>query len=113
MVFFYYANLIGYVRVICLLVTIYTAFKNPVITVISYTINQALDFIDGPVARRYNQCSQFGATLDMIIDRVSETVILAVLGQLFPDWSWLFFLLIILDISSHWFQISANLLNKL
>ena len=46
----------------------------------------------------------------MITDRVSDAVMLAILAKLFPDWAWFFFLDIILDIGSHWYQTSATML---
>jgi CDP-diacylglycerol--inositol 3-phosphatidyltransferase len=46
----------------------------------------------------------------MVTDRVSNAAILAILAVLFPSWGWAFFLDIILDISSHWYQMYATLL---
>jgi CDP-diacylglycerol--inositol 3-phosphatidyltransferase len=34
-----------------------------------------LDHFDGAAARKYAQCSQFGATLDMVTDRVATTLL--------------------------------------
>jgi CDP-diacylglycerol--glycerol-3-phosphate 3-phosphatidyltransferase len=42
----------------------------------------ALDGVDGWVARRFNQESLFGATFDIAIDRIVETVLWVVLAQL-------------------------------
>ena len=57
MVYLFYANLIGYIRVICLLVSVFTAFTHPITTVVFYSLSQALDWLDGPIARMYDQCS--------------------------------------------------------
>lgn len=42
----------------------------------------ALDGVDGWVARRFNQETLFGATFDIAIDRIVETVLWVVLAQL-------------------------------
>lgn len=109
MVYLFYANIIGYIRVALIIVSTFTAFTHPIITVVSYSLSQALDWVDGILARKYDQCSEFGALMDMITDRVSDAIILATLVKLFPDWAWFFFADIILDISSHWYQMYSTL----
>ena len=42
----------------------------------------ALDGVDGWVARKYNEESLFGATFDIAIDRIVETVLWVVLAHL-------------------------------
>jgi CDP-diacylglycerol--inositol 3-phosphatidyltransferase len=39
-----------------------------------------LDAIDGHAARFFNQCSRFGAALDMVSDRASVALIFMVLA---------------------------------
>jgi len=39
---------------------------------------------DGMAARKFNQSTDFGAVLDMVCDRASDAVILAILGHLYP-----------------------------
>lgn len=109
MVFFWIPNLIGYARVILLIVAAVTAFTNPIATVLCYGISQALDAFDGMAARAFNQSSDFGAVLDMVTDRVSDAIILAILGSLYPKICWLFFTGIALDIGSHWYQMYSTL----
>jgi CDP-diacylglycerol--inositol 3-phosphatidyltransferase len=102
MVFFYVANLIGYVRVGCLLLA--SAFSKNTDTFLKfYVTSYLLDAADGTAARALGGISKFGGVLDMVTDRVSTAILLALLQE--PKW--LFFL--ILDISSHWFHISASL----
>lgn len=108
MVFLFIPNLIGYGRVVLLLVATVTAFTNPIATIICYGLSQALDAFDGMAARKFNQSSDFGAVLDMVTDRVSDAIILAVLGALYPKISWLFFGDIALDIGSHWYQMYST-----
>lgn len=109
MVFLFIPNLIGYGRVILLFVAVVTAFTHPITTLICYGLSQALDGIDGMAARKFNQSSDFGAVLDMVTDRVSDAIILAILGALYPKYAWLFFGDIALDIGSHWYQMYSTL----
>ena len=104
MVFLFIPNLIGYGRVILLVVTAVTAFTNPIVTFVCYGLSQALDNFDGMAARKFNQSSDFGAVLDMVTDRVSDAIILAILGALYPNICWFFYGDIALDIASHWYQ---------
>lgn len=68
-----------------------------------------LDMFDGMAARKFNQSSSFGAVLDMVCDRASNGVMLAILGGFYPQYSWLFYGDIILDLVSHWYQMYAAL----
>jgi CDP-diacylglycerol--inositol 3-phosphatidyltransferase len=43
-------------------------------------MNQWLDALDGMAARRFNQCNAFGMVLDMVIDRASDAVFLAIIS---------------------------------
>jgi CDP-diacylglycerol--inositol 3-phosphatidyltransferase len=63
-----------------------------------------LDAIDGPLARYRNETSKFGAVLDMVTDRVSTAVLLALLSKDYP----IFLAVLILDISAHWTHMFAS-----
>lgn len=104
MVFFFVPNIIGYVRYLLVFSVLLTFRSHPYLTAFLYALSQALDYIDGYMARKLNQCSNFGAVLDMVCDRVADAVILAVLAELYPSYSWFFLFTAILDITSHWFQ---------
>lgn len=54
MVYFYYANIVGYIRIALLIFTTFIIFTHPITTVILYALSQALDFVDGPLARKFN-----------------------------------------------------------
>lgn len=73
-------------------------------TAFLYALSQILDAFDGWAARKFNQCNAFGAVLDMVCDRVSDAIMLAILASLYPSYSAVFLLAIGLDISSHWYQ---------
>ena len=66
------------------------------------------DAVDGWVARKLEQTSRLGAVFDMVTDRCSTVGLLAVLCRLAPDRSFLWICLMLLDISSHWFQVYAS-----
>lgn len=68
------------------------------------------DELDGRAARSFDQTSTLGALLDMVTDRVATTGLLAILCAVYPDWSLVFLMLLMLDISSHWFQMYSTLL---
>jgi CDP-diacylglycerol--inositol 3-phosphatidyltransferase len=49
--------------------------------------------------------SKFGGVLDMVTDRVSTCGLLVILAQFYPEYSFWFIFLIVLDITSHWFHV--------
>jgi CDP-diacylglycerol--inositol 3-phosphatidyltransferase len=102
--FFFVANFIGYLRVICLLFA--ASLSNNTETFLAfYVVSYALDAIDGPVARAISGTSKLGSVLDMVTDRASTAILLALL----QDPAWL--LLLILDVSAHWIHTSASLIS--
>lgn len=108
-VFLYYPNIIGYFRFIFLFAVLFTYQSCPVTTIFFYGLSQLLDMFDGMAARHFKQCSNFGAVLDMVCDRASNGVLLAICGHLYPQFSWLFYGDIILDLVSHWYQMYSAL----
>lgn len=83
-VFLYIPNIIGYFRFVFLLAILFTYQHSPIITIFLYGLSQLLDMFDGMAARHFNQCSNFGAVLDMVCDRASNGVLLAICGHLYP-----------------------------
>lgn len=108
-VFLYVPNIIGYFRFAFLISILFTYQSCPILTIVLYGLSQLLDMFDGMAARHFNQCSDFGAVLDMVCDRASNGVLLAICGHLYPSWSWLFYGDIILDLVSHWYQMYCAL----
>lgn len=49
--------------------------------------------------------SGYGGVLDMVTDRVSTCGFLTVLSHLYPKYTFGFIMLVVLDISSHWFHV--------
>ena len=120
-VFLYVPNVIGYVR-LCLLMTsaLYcfsdddspqlNGLKNLNVFITCYFLNFVLDGIDGPAARYFDQCTEFGYAFDMILDRIGSSLLFFKLALEFglkkssfgtcASTFWL--LCMFLDIGSHW-----------
>jgi CDP-diacylglycerol--inositol 3-phosphatidyltransferase len=103
-IYFYAPNIVDYLRVIINIIAFYFANTRPILFVILYGISYFLDDLDGILARLLNQKSTFGATIDMIIDRISTSGLLIILAGFYPNAQFLIILLMMLDISSHWLQ---------
>ncbi|XP_065663261.1 CDP-diacylglycerol--inositol 3-phosphatidyltransferase-like [Hydra vulgaris] len=109
-IYLFVPNLIGYVRIIFMLVSFYFMPSSPWIAVSLYLTSEFLDAFDGHAARALNQCTKFGSVLDMVTDRCSTTGLLIVLAQFYPRYQVVFQFLVVLDIFSHWVQVYSNLL---
>ena len=64
-------NLIGYVRVITLILAMREADPGSNLAIYYLTTSLLLDYIDGPCARWLDQCSQFGDLLDHYTDHIT------------------------------------------
>jgi len=67
----YVPNLIGYVRVAALIIAMLQSDPGSALAVRMLFLSLALDFIDGPLARKLNMCTQFGDLLDHVCDHVT------------------------------------------
>jgi CDP-diacylglycerol--inositol 3-phosphatidyltransferase len=106
-VLLWYPNIVGYLRILCMVASFYYAKTDWMISITFYVISFVGDVVDGFVARAFNQCSKFGGILDMVTDRVATCGLLVILSNLYQDYSFYFILLITLDISSHWFHVMS------
>ena len=70
---------------------------------ITYGGAYLLDAVDGMTARAYNQCSRYGAALDMICDRAQNATMYMILSGLYPSYDTVFYACFILDFGSHWY----------
>ncbi|GCB73474.1 uncharacterized protein [Scyliorhinus torazame] len=70
----YVPNVIGYIRILLLLVCWWT-FNYPVVFFPCYVISIILDGFDGYAARKLNQVSEFGAWFDVAIDNFGRTML--------------------------------------
>jgi hypothetical protein len=67
-------NIMCYARIVLALASLFTASHNPMATVSLWLLSGSLDLFDGMAARWLNQCSTFGAALDVIADNVLRSV---------------------------------------
>ncbi|MEC4894071.1 MAG: CDP-alcohol phosphatidyltransferase family protein [Oscillatoria sp. PMC 1051.18] len=108
-VFFFIPNLIGYLRALLYLSAfIVHTFNYWQLSIILYTIAFLLDELDGRAAKKFNQVTQFGASLDMVLDRCATTGLCLILAQIYPICLVIFIILITLDISSHYYLLSIS-----
>ena len=114
----YIPNIVRYLRFIFNMVAIRYAFDTRTekwpLFIVFYSLSQGLDSIDGLLARKFNQCSRFGAAMDMISDRTSCACIYTILMMIYPErhFSYLFMTCLILDFGSHFLQFCTAALMK-
>ena len=113
-VLLYWPNIIGYIRFAFLMISTYFAFSTTywVFFPVFYGAAYLMDIADGMAARAFNQCSRYGAALDMICDRASNATMYMILSGLFPKWDFVFYACFILDFGSHWYQFQTTALMK-
>jgi CDP-diacylglycerol--inositol 3-phosphatidyltransferase len=108
-VFLFLPNIVGYVRFIFYLVSfVCHSLGNWQLCISFYAIAFILDEFDGRAARVYNQSSNFGAALDMVLDRSATAGLCLILAQLYPQYLLLLIIAIALDVSSHYYLIYAT-----
>ncbi|CCI40185.1 unnamed protein product [Albugo candida] len=107
-VFLYVPNLVGYLRVILSLYSLSIALVDYKTSLVCYACSFACDYFDGLFARWLNQCSSFGAVLDMVTDRCSTAGLLFILAHLYPAKSIYFLYILLLDFSSHWMHMYSS-----
>ncbi|KAK3314743.1 CDP-alcohol phosphatidyltransferase-domain-containing protein [Apodospora peruviana] len=108
-IFIFLPNLIGYLRIVLAIVSLYYMPLHPRTCSGLYSISCLLDALDGYAARYFEQSTKFGAVLDMVTDRCSTSCLLVFLSSAFPRWIIVFQLLISLDLASHYVHIYATL----
>ena len=108
-IFLLLPNIIGYLRVVLYAISFIShTFGHGLWCLIFYLMAFLLDELDGQAAKRLNQRTQFGATLDMVTDRAATTGLCFILAQLYPEYLLIFILLIALDVSSHYYLLQAT-----
>jgi len=110
-IFLYIPNILDYLRVVFAMIAFYLAKTSPQIFIICYFFSFALDLFDGMAARHFNQKSKLGATLDMVIDRISTAGLLMVLSYMYIEKSHYFIFLMMLDVGSHWLQTHSGFMD--
>lgn len=102
-------NLIGYARLVLLTASV---FSSRIAFVLLYLASVSLDYFDGMAARYFSEESRLGACLDMIIDRVSTTIIslrLAEIKKHYREWCCIY---IICDLIGHFLYFIGTSLAK-
>ncbi|KAG0364055.1 CDP-alcohol phosphatidyltransferase-domain-containing protein [Gamsiella multidivaricata] len=108
-VFLFIPNLIGYTRIILAAGSLYYMPLHPKTCMLMYSISCLLDAVDGQAARYYDQCSKFGAVLDMVTDRCTTACLLCYLASVYKPYALIFQFLIALDVSSHYMHMYSSL----
>ncbi|OAF62385.1 CDP-diacylglycerol-inositol 3-phosphatidyltransferase [Pseudogymnoascus destructans] len=108
-IFLFWPNIIGYVRIVLALGSLYYMPLHPRTCTILYSVSCLLDALDGYAARHFSQSTRFGAVLDMVTDRCTTACLLVFLASAFPRWSIVFQGLISLDLASHYMHMYATL----
>ncbi|EGV61428.1 phosphatidylinositol synthase 1 (CDP-alcohol phosphatidyltransferase1) [Yamadazyma tenuis] len=106
-VFFFIPNLIGYFRVLTAIASFVTMKNHPYYTFILYGISGFLDAFDGYAARKYNQGTRYGAVLDMVTDRCATSSLICYLCVIYPQYCFIWQLLVSLDLASHYMHMYA------
>ncbi|KAG7810751.1 hypothetical protein KL921_002379 [Ogataea angusta] len=109
-IFRFIPNIIGYVRVLTLIASLFTMQNHPKFTMwVLYSTSCLLDAFDGYAARKLDQSTTFGAVLDMVTDRCSTCSLIVFLTRLYPNWFILWQMLISLDLASHYLHMYASI----
>jgi CDP-diacylglycerol--inositol 3-phosphatidyltransferase len=109
-VYLFVPNLIGYSRVVAAVAAYAVALTHPATFLALYTASFVLDAADGMAARALDQCSTFGAILDMITDRAATSGLLVLLSHLMgSEYAFAAAMLIGLDFTSHFVRMYATL----
>ena len=114
----YYPNLMDYLRIACALVGLSFALRDEgndwIVFLALYVFAVLLDVFDGMAARACNQCSRLGCMLDMVTDRSSSTMLLAlIMVQISNKPVQILILVYILaDYASHFFKFCGGALTK-
>lgn len=103
-VLLYIPNIIGYTRILFLLLSLPMMATDPFTAMGFYLTSALLDAFDGMAARYFNQTSSLGALLDMLTDRVGTCALaMAVMAmEEYREYAWAFQVFVILDIFAHW-----------
>ncbi|KAK2178466.1 hypothetical protein NP493_542g00015 [Ridgeia piscesae] len=71
----YIPNVIDYLRFVLVLMSWVTYYSHPFSSAALYTVSISLDGVDGYLARKLKQQSEFGAWLDVVVDNIGRGMI--------------------------------------
>lgn len=107
-VWLYVPNVIDYVRVVLLGLSMHYFFTDMHQTLLFYGLSCSMDMIDGLSARLLDQESLLGGVMDMVTDRSTTICMLIHLARLYPHYQFLMGCALYLDILSHWMLMMAT-----
>jgi phosphatidylglycerophosphate synthase len=82
----FYGNIVDYVRVLLCFVAGFTiAWDFPFISGCLIITSHLLDWVDGPVARYFNQCTLFGSGVDWLADVQAQMITAMWWARLSPN----------------------------
>lgn len=99
----------GYSRIVLALISLYYMPWHPKVCTVLYSVSCLLDAFDGAAARKFNQSTKFGAVLDMVTDRCTTGCLLCFLSSAYPQYTFIFQLLITIDLASHYIHMYSTL----
>lgn len=109
----YWPNIVGYIRAIFLIYGLFIFRTKPLLGGALFICSMLLDMLDGFLARFLHQDSKFGETLDYALDRAAVAAFFIIQILLYPQYAFIFILLLQLDILAHFFHLkSTHLQNK-
>lgn len=102
----YYPNQIGYIRLLSLFLGSILYSVSPKIFLFFYLINFLGDYLDGIIARKFDQCSSYGALLDCCIDSLGNVIISFFICQKenYKIVNFLIFFFANVDVIQQWYQ---------
>lgn len=106
---FYAANIIGYVRLALLLISVVCSKR---LFLWFYGVSYILDAADGYIARKLQQESELGYILDMAVDRASTGVLILRIVKFYPRFYEVLSVFLVLDIASHMFCVVCRCTQK-
>ncbi|CAG9791357.1 unnamed protein product [Diatraea saccharalis] len=109
-IFIFVPNLIGFARVILLIISLYYMPTHCVVACTCYITSALLDAFDGHAARYFNQSTKFGAMLDQLTDRAGTSCLMMTLGAFYPQYLFWFQLSMAIDITGHWLYLHTTTL---
>ncbi|RVE50237.1 hypothetical protein evm_005072 [Chilo suppressalis] len=109
-IFIFVPNLIGFARVILLIISLYFMPTHCVVACTCYITSALLDAFDGHAARYFNQSTKFGAMLDQLTDRAGTSCLMMTLGTFYPQYLLWFQLSMAIDITGHWLYLHTTTL---
>lgn len=93
--------ILTYIRITLILFAYMAYCYRPWLGILFAIISITADAFDGMLARFTKKETYLGAALDMMLDRITTTLILFVIYHLMHKWLFMLWLLLVIDVASH------------